>query len=392
MRNDSEDSAMRVHHWLALAFVLPFVPLTVQPLLAQEQKKDETIDLFKPVGAIPKVKITMDQENRKLLEKDPRKYVRVNIRIGDQSFTDVGLHLKGAAGSWRGWDDKPGLTLNMDKFTKNQVFRGLEKFNLNNGVQDGSFLQELLANELALAMGVPACRCTHAIVELNGRKVGLYVLKEGFDKSWLRRHFKNADGNLYDGGFLTDINGPLKLDSGTDNGRKDLKELAKACQSGDANTKYAAVDKLLDIDSFCANAALQIVTADWDGYIRKPNNYRIYFPANGKAVVIPHGMDQMWQNPQEGLWHGWGGMIANVVLNHPEGKKKTIAKLKELSEKHFTIEKMNKRIDELYPRGKEALVTVNKDLAGWFEGETRGLKERIKQRVEYIKRELPKLK
>ena len=64
---------------------------------------------------------------------------------------------------------------------------------------------------------------------------------------------------------------------------------------------------------FCANAALQIVTAYWDGYIRKPNNYRIWFPKDpkdGKAVIVPHGMDQMWQNPGEGLWHGWGGMVA----------------------------------------------------------------------------------
>jgi spore coat protein H len=358
------------------------------------QKKDETIDLFKPAGPLPNLKVTVDQSHLKLLIQDPRKYQpAITVQIGEKTYTDVGIHLKGAAGSFRGWNEKPGLTLNFDKFTKDQNFLGMDKINLNNAAQDGSYMQELLMYEMNLAMGVPACRCAHALVELNGRKVGLYVLKEGFDKPWLDRNFKDHKGNLYDGGFLTDINGELKLDSGTDVKRKDLQALVKACNEGDANKRYAEVDKLLDVDKFCSNAAIQIIGADWDGYIRKPNNYRIYFPSNnGKAVIIPHGMDQMWQNPGEGLWHGWGGMVARAVLDHPEGKKKVIAKLKELTEKQFTVEKMNKRIDELTPRAKEALATVNKEWAGWFENESKGLKERIKQRVAVLKVELPKLK
>lgn len=362
---------------------------------ARGQTKDESVDLFKPEGKVPTLKVNLDQANLKQLGQDPRKYVKATVRSDDKTFTNVGLHLKGAAGSWRDWNDKPGLTLNFDKFTSQQSYRGMDKIHLNNGVQDGSFLQELLANELALAMGVPACRCTHAMAELNGRRVGLYVLKEGFDTQWLKRHFKTADGNLYDGGFLTDINGDLKLDHGTDNGRKDLKALVKACNEGDANKRYKEVEKILDVDKFCASAALQIITADWDGYIRKPNNYRIWFPKDpkhGKAVIVPHGMDQMWQNPGEGLWHGWGGMAARAILDHPEGKKKTIEKLKEMTEKHFTTEKLNKRIDELAPRIKEAMEPVNKGWADNYKNEINWLKERLKQRVELLKKEVPKLK
>lgn len=372
--------------WLPLALSLALAhPVAAQP-------KDAAADFFKPTGAVPKVKVTVDAANLKLLGQNPRQYVKANIQVDDKVYKNVGLHLKGAAGSWRDWNDKPGLTLNFNKFTDDQLFCGLDKMYLNNGAQDGSFLQELLANELALAMGVPATRCAHAVVELNGRKVGLYVFKEGFDSPWLKRHFKDSSGNLYDGGFLTDINGDLKLDHGTDNGRKDLKALVKACNEGDANKRYKEVEKLLDVDNFCANAALQIVTADWDGYVRKPNNYRVYFPKDGKAVFIPHGMDQMWQNPGEQLWHGWGGMVARTVLDHPEGKKKTIAKLKEMTEKHFTLEKMTKRIDELVPRVKEAMKAVDKNWPNGYTNEVNWLKERLKQRVEYIKKELPKLK
>ncbi|QEL18439.1 CotH kinase family protein [Limnoglobus roseus] len=377
---------MSCTRWMASFTVLLLAPF------ANAQPKDLAADFFKPAGPVPKVAITLDPESLKLLGKDPRKYVSATIKVGDTTYPDVGIHLKGAAGSWRDWNDKPGLTLNFNKFKRAQLFNGLDKMYLNNSVQDESYLHELLANELALAMGLPATRCAHALVELNGRKVGIYVMKEGFDAGWLKRHFKDSAGNLYDGGFLMDINGELKLDHGIDNGRKDLKALVKACNEGDAKKRYEAVGKLIDVDLFCANAALQIVATDWDGYMRKPNNYRIYFPKDGKGVFIPHGMDQLWQNPGEGLWQGWGGMVARAVLDSPEGKKTTLAKLKEMQDKYFTVEKLNKRIDELVPRLKDAMKTVDKNWPKNYENEVRGLKERLKQRVEYLTKEVPKLK
>nr|WP_309686259.1 CotH kinase family protein [Armatimonas sp.] len=366
--------------------------MTLHDLIARQLVQllppaDLSAALFKPVGTVPVFQITVDALNLDLLGKDPRKAVRAQLRIGQLELTDVGLHLKGAAGSWRDWNDKPGLTLNINKFVKGQELFGMEKLHLNNGVQDGSYLHEPLANELALAMGVPACRCAHALVELNGRKVGLYVLKEGFDKTWLRRNFQNSEGNLYDGGFCTDIDGELKLDTGTDNQRRDLKALAEACGQG-----FAAVERVVDVERFCANAALQIITTDWDGYVRKPNNYRVFLPSRGKAVFIPHGMDQLWGNPEESLWPGWGGRVAHVILEHPEGRKRTISQLWEASQKHFTLAKLHGRIDSLAPRTLDALkATGHLEWVGGFENELRGLKERLARRVAYVRSELPKL-
>ena len=39
------------------------------------------------------------------------------------------------------------------------------------------------------------------MVKLNQRNLGLYVLLEGWDKRFLKQHFKDARGNLYDGGY-----------------------------------------------------------------------------------------------------------------------------------------------------------------------------------------------
>lgn len=354
--------------------------------------RDPSDDVFYRAGPVYQIRVTLDDANLKALRQNERAPVRCTLRLDGETYPDVSVHLKGAAGSWQGWDGKPGLTFNADKFVNGRTVRGLDKFHLNNGVQDGSFLQELLANELALAAGLPACRCTHAMVELNGRKVGLYVLKEGFDRRWLKRHFDHPDGNLYDGGFLTDIDGQLRLSSGVDNGRKDLKAVVDACRAKDQTKRYEAVTRLVDVEMFATLAALQIITADWDGYVRKPNNYRVYFEPVGKAVFIPHGMDQMWQNPHEGLWHGWGGMVARVVLDHPDGKQKVIAELKRLTRDFFTVRGIHRRIDGLAPQVRKELAQHDRGQAERFDREVAGLKDRVKLRADYLAAELPKLK
>lgn len=352
-------------------------------------------DFFKPTNPVPVIKINLDETNLKLLRQNDRLYVRGRFHVsGGETLENIGLHLKGAIGSKRGWDDKPGLTLNCDKFIDGQNFRGLDKFHLNNVVQDPTYVCETVANDFAAAIGLPSCRCTHALVELNGRKVGLYVFKEGFDSVWLKRNFADASGNLYDGGFQRDFDQDLKQDHGEDIGRKDLKAVVKACQIGDADKRYAAVSELVDVDRFITYAAFEVITTDWDGYPRGRNNYRVYFdPKVGrKAVFVPHGMDQLWQNPGEGIDLGGGGMVARAITGHPEGRKKVAARLAEILKDQFTVEKMHKRVDDLIPRIKEALATVDKGAVPGFEGQAKAFKDRLKQRVETLTREVPKFK
>src|SRR5438045_7912863 len=97
--------------------------------------------------------------------------------------------------------------------------------------------------------GVPAARTTHARVYLNEKDLKLYVLKEGFDKIFLRKYNKNVKGNLYDGGFLRDITEPLELISGSEaKDRRELKALAAAANEADPAPRMEKLNKLLDMD------------------------------------------------------------------------------------------------------------------------------------------------
>src|SRR5262249_7388215 len=158
----------------------------------------DPIDPFFTNGPIPHLRIEIRGTNLTELQRNNRAYTRAVVWEGDTMYPDVGLHLKGAAGSFRSLDDRPALTLKFDKFREHQRFHGLDKIHLNNSVQDSSYMTEILCGELFRAAGVPTPRGTHARVRLNGRDLGFYVLKEGFDKMFLRRYFKNPNGNLYD--------------------------------------------------------------------------------------------------------------------------------------------------------------------------------------------------
>src|SRR6185295_6902273 len=149
-------------------------------------------------------------------------------------YVGVSIKLKGSAGSFREVDDKPALTLRMDREDDDARFHGLAKFHLNNSVQDDSYLRELIASDLFRAAGVATPRVTHARVWLNERDVGLYVLKEGFDKLLVKRFFEHANGNLYDGGFCQDVDADLSKECGKGpDDRADLIALREPCTEPD---------------------------------------------------------------------------------------------------------------------------------------------------------------
>ena len=163
--------------------------------------------------AVRRISIEMTPAEMESLRQESRGYVRATVREAGETYREVGLHLKGEA-SFRILDDKPALTLSFGKFKAGQSFHGLSKIHLNNSVEDPSYLSEKIGSELFRAAGVPAPRVAHALVELNGRKLGFYVLKEGFTPDFLRLYFQQTHGNLYDIGDGHEITDAMERNSG----------------------------------------------------------------------------------------------------------------------------------------------------------------------------------
>src|SRR5687768_16156189 len=75
-------------------------------------------DAFFNKPVIRRISIELDEEALKALGEAPRKYVRAVVKEGGSVYTDIGVHLKGALGSYQPIEKKPSLTLNFDKFVR----------------------------------------------------------------------------------------------------------------------------------------------------------------------------------------------------------------------------------------------------------------------------------
>lgn len=366
---------------------------TLPPTSAETLSKDS--DAFFKAGKVIQLTITIDKKDLESLRREPRKYARATIKEGDKVYKDVGIHVKGAAGSWRGIDDKPGLTLNMNKFGIQQTFHGMDKWHLANSVQDGSYLSELICGELMRAAGVPASRVAHAVVTINGRPRGLYYLKEGYDKYFRKRNFESPRGNFYDGGFLREIDQPLQLLTGGEDVKNhaDLKALVAAASERDHAVRLKKLDKLLELDKFISYLALEVIAWDWDGYPMKRNNYRVYHdPKRDKITFLPSGMDQMFGDTGGTLFPHFEGIVARAIVETKEGRKRYLERMEEIMKKVYKVDDLVKRIDGLEKTIQPSLAAVDAGAGRDYVHHVARLRNAIRDRAKNVEEQLKRTK
>ncbi len=357
-------------------------------------------DLFFGSGLVPEIRIELKKSQETKLRENLRRYVKCTIvetlpnpdapdSPRETTYTEVAIKVKGAAGSSRELDDKPAFTLNMNKHTKEQTFHGLGKLHLNNSVQDESYLCEWVCTDLARDAKVPATRVTHARVWLNGRDLGFYVLKEGFDRQFLTRHFGDASGNFYDGGFVQDVDVDLEKDSGKGpDDHSDLHALKAACEEPDAAVRWPAIERQLDVDAFLTFMAFERMTCHWDGYTSNKNNYRIYFnPKDGRARFLPHGMDQMFQDPGFPILEFPPTIVSSAVMHNPEWRQRYKARVTELLPL-FEAQRLHERLDALVTRLALVVHRQGDHFERDFADRVREVQERIAAREPALREQL----
>ena len=323
------------------------------------------------------------------LRSAPRDYVPATLRAGTTLLHEVGVRLKGSTGSFRPLDDKPALTVDCDRFKPGQRFHSLSKFHLNNSVEDPTYLNEQLGSELFRAAGVPAPQVTHALVELNGRRLGLYVLKEGFAPEFLARHFTQTDGNLYEAQAAAgcDLDEPMKRNSGGGVAdRSELRRVADAAHEPDAAKRWARLSQPLALDQFLSFMAMEVLSGHRDGYCLARNNYRIYHdPTRDQLVFLPDGMDQLLGRPDAPVRPQMAGLVARAVMGTPAGRQAFQERLATLLTNCFVPERLTNRVRQL--------VTALGPELTWSEAralkrEAAALCERIGRRAAEVERQL----
>lgn len=222
------------------------------------------------------------------------------LRIDGETIEDVGVRKKGFLGSVT--PARPSLKLSFDETVPDRTYLGLSRMTLNNNRQDPSQANTCLAYRVFREAGIPAPRCNHARVTVNGQYLGTYSHVESIRREMVTRWFDDESGNLYEGA-IADLR-PIWVDDyegkpGNTDDRGDLQALvdAAAGEGADLEERLAPV---LDVDAFITFWAAEVLVGHWDGYSGNANNHYLYRdPGNGLFYFLPWGPDAAFgsQNP-----------------------------------------------------------------------------------------------
>lgn len=210
----------------------------------------------------------------------------------------VGVHLKGAWGSWRDISGKAAFKIKMDEFVKGQTLLGVSRITLNNMVQDPSYLRESISYRLYRNLGIPTPRTGYANVSLNGIDYGLHLNVETLNKEMLKR-WGVSSSHLYKGAvpYFPDLTSGSEwmfaIESGSKTDTSDLSAFLEL-NNLDGKAWWDAVSARMDMELLTLGWASELFTGHWDGYVGNLNNYFVNFDDDGKVNLIPWGVDQTW--------------------------------------------------------------------------------------------------
>ncbi len=186
--------------------VLLVLALTLSGLLIYNRKElsqtvSESMDPFVS-DRVAHIRIVMNNDDWQQMKTNAmaEQYVRADFWFDGEPFKNVAVRPKGmsslmsSAGSGTG---RVSLKVDFNFFNFAQTFHGLKKLNLNNGFSDPTLIRETLGYELFEQMDIPTPRTAFVDVWINDIHLGLYTMVEQVDKTFLRRHFNDPDGNLY---------------------------------------------------------------------------------------------------------------------------------------------------------------------------------------------------
>lgn len=250
---------------------------------------------------------------------------------GNVTCSDVGIRLRG---SWpreeaEAFVQVRGFKLDMQALdtssSTHRRFADLNRINLLSIENDNSHMIQCLAYKAMRDFGIPAPRCNHLKVNLNGQFYGLLENVEQVNRGYLRRHFGTNEGYLfaaspsmkdcsapyffedskarlgYNGDTFANYSSQYMLDSATEaDAEKTLIPMLKcgdATQTPDDAKFKTCIADWLDVEEWLRVIAAESMMPELESWIGYYRNYYLYFnpdasaPNGGRFVVWPWDLD-----------------------------------------------------------------------------------------------------
>lgn len=246
-------------------------------------------------------------------EAYPEVYRSCKVIWDNIVLTNCGFREKGnASNSLTNFGKKNPYKISFDEFT-NQNLDGLKKINLNNFTNDPSLLHDAISFKLFRDAGIVASRTSYTKLWINGEYIGVYVVIENVDKTFLKLHYGSSqnDGNLY----KTDRNAHVTLNwlGSESSPYKAQKFKLTTNESTDdwsrlisfidfLNNSYTEdfkqqLENNFDVHTYLKILAIEKCIKSWDSYWgNSGNNYFLYEHPDGKIRWIPWDENETFQN------------------------------------------------------------------------------------------------
>jgi spore coat protein CotH len=325
---------------LALAATL-FIAATSR---AHTQAVDPTAEFFDD-SVLHDLKLWINSRDWETLKTNylSNAYYPADLLWKTTTVRNVGIRSRGN-GSRSGF--KPGLRVDIDRYSSTQKFLGLKSFVLRNNIQDPSEMHEWLSMSLFRRMGLPAPREAFARLFVNNEYVGLYTIVESVDKSFLTRQFGEDSGYLFDYDYPADaapyyfedrgrdaasyVPLPFKPETNENNARPEvIADMVQAINLSTSAVFRTAVAEFIDVTGFIRHVATEVFLADQDGVLGDwgMNNFFIYRPAvsNQFRLIVWDKSQAFVQGHAYPIWHNITDVPAanrnrlmNRVLEYPD--------------------------------------------------------------------------
>ncbi|KAF0195284.1 MAG: hypothetical protein FD166_3000 [Bacteroidetes bacterium] len=232
-------------------------------------------------------------------------FVYDNGNVHD-TIHETGFRLRGNTSRYSA---KKSFKISFNTWVPGQKYQGVEKMNLNGEHNDPSIVRARLYWDILNRSDLAGPRANHVQVFINGNYYGLYLNVEHIDEEFADAHFGNNDGNLYKCLWPADLTyrgsnpDEYKFMSG-DRRTYELKTNEEADDYTDIagfidilnNTPIddlpCALEGVFNVQDYLKIAAVDVLTANWDGYIFNKNNFYLYHnTATGLFEYIPYDTD-----------------------------------------------------------------------------------------------------
>lgn len=256
-------------------------------------------------------------------------YVEGSLTYNGETISPIGIRYKGSVGAFVGglsgedWLNPSGrktatklsMKFKIDWKGYHSTFYNLKTLQLHSMNLDNSQMHDRLGYWLFRKMGVPAPRCIHTKLYINGEYNGLFSLVEQIDEQFTEYHFSDGSGNLYKEVW------PLKSDNSIQSDRKFyqglitnkiqgsnidiIKSFAENILNADDSEIQTVIDHHMDLNKTIALAVVDRAIRNDDGPFHwycdwgscQPHNFFWYEnPTNNKVHLIPWDLDNAFEN------------------------------------------------------------------------------------------------